>query len=244
MSAAASSQTGTIARSASTVGFAVFCSRILGLIREQVLANFFGAGMAMDAFVVAFRIPNLLRDLFAEGALSAAFVTVFTDYDQRQGRTSTWRLANNVLVTLTILVGGISLVGIVTSGSLVRLMAPDFDQIGGKTALTVIMTQIMFPFLPLISLAAVVMGILNTKGKFFIPAMASTFFNLGSIASGVALALILPYYGVSAIIGMAIGTLWVVGCNWRCSCLLCFGWVIAASGSWTGGMRACAGFSG
>ncbi len=189
------------------MGFAVFCSRILGLIREQVLANFFGAGPAMDAFVVAFRIPNLLRDLFAEGALSAAFVTVFTDYDQRLGRRRTWWLANNVLVTLTILVGGIALVGIFTSGYLVRLMAPDFAQVTGKTALTVIMTQIMFPFLPMISLAAVVMGILNTKGKFFIPAMASSFFNLGSIASGVALALILPSYGVPAIIGMAIGTL-------------------------------------
>ena len=207
MSTSASSQTGTIARSAGTVGFAVFCSRILGLIREQVLANFFGAGMAMDAFVVAFRIPNLLRDLFAEGALSAAFVTVFTDYDQRLGKSQTWRLANNVLVSLTILVGGISLIGILASGYLVRLMAPDFDQIPGKTALTVIMTQIMFPFLPMISLAAVVMGILNTKGKFFIPAMASSFFNLGSITSGVALALILPHYGIPAIIGMAIGTL-------------------------------------
>lgn len=207
MSTTASSQTGTIARSAGTVGFAVFCSRILGLIREQVLANFFGAGMAMDAFVVAFRIPNLLRDLFAEGALSAAFVTVFTDYDQRLGKKQTWRLANNVLIILTILVGGISMVGILASGYLVRLLAPDFGQITGKTALTVIMTQIMFPFLPLISLAAVVMGILNTKGKFFIPAMASSFFNLGSITSGVALALILPYYGIPAIIGMAIGTL-------------------------------------
>jgi putative peptidoglycan lipid II flippase len=207
VSASASSQTGTIARSAGTVGFAVFCSRILGLVREQVLANFFGAGMAMDAFVVAFRIPNLLRDLFAEGALSAAFVTVFTDYDQRLGKGQTWRLANNILISLTILVGSISLLGILASGYLVRLMAPDFEQIAGKTALTVIMTQIMFPFLPMISLAAVVMGILNTKGKFFIPAMASSFFNLGSITSGVALALILPYYGIPAIIGMAIGTL-------------------------------------
>jgi putative peptidoglycan lipid II flippase len=207
VSATASSQTGTIARSAGTVGFAVFCSRILGLIREQVLANFFGAGLAMDAFVVAFRIPNLLRDLFAEGALSAAFVTVFTDYDQRLGKSQTWRLANNVLVTLTILVGGIALAGILASGYLVRLMAPDFGQIPGKTALTVIMTQIMFPFLPMISLAAVVMGILNTKGRFFIPAMASSFFNLGSITSGVALALIFPHFGISAIIGMAIGTL-------------------------------------
>ncbi|MBM4288033.1 MAG: murein biosynthesis integral membrane protein MurJ [Deltaproteobacteria bacterium] len=207
MSAAASSQTGTIARSAGTVGIAVFCSRILGLVREQVLANFFGAGMAMDAFVVAFRIPNLLRDLFAEGALSAAFVSVFTEYDQRRGKQSTWRLANNVLVTLTLLVGGIALVGILSAHHLVRLMAPDFGLVAGKMGLTVIMTQIMFPFLPMISLAAVVMGILNTKGRFFLPAMASSFFNLGSILTGVALALILPSYGVPAIIGMAIGTL-------------------------------------
>jgi len=203
----ASSQTGTIARSAGTVGVAVFCSRILGLIREQVLANFFGASLAMDAFVVAFRIPNLLRDLFAEGALSAAFVTVFTEYDQRRGRAATWRLANNVLISLTLLVGGIALAGILAADVLVRLMAPDFSLVPGKTALTVIMTQIMFPFLPLISLAAVVMGILNTKGRFFMPAMASAFFNLGSITSGVALALVLPHYGVPAIIGMAVGTL-------------------------------------
>ena len=207
MSAAASDQTGRIARSAGAVGIAVFCSRILGLIREQVLANLFGAGTAMDAFVVAFRIPNLLRDLFAEGALSAAFVTVFTDYDERWGRARTWRLANVVLAVLTLLVGAIALVGIFASDKLVRLMAPDFALVPGKTALTVIMTQIMFPFLPMISLAAVVMGILNAKGKFFVPAMASTFFNLGSIVSGVALAMILPRYGVPAIIGMAVGTL-------------------------------------
>lgn len=207
MNSKASSQTGTIARSASSVGVAVFCSRILGLVREQVLANFFGAGLAMDAFVVAFRIPNLLRDLFAEGALSAAFVAVFTDYDQRLGRTATWRLANNVLVNLTLMVGGIALLGILFSDHLVWLMAPDFGLIPGKIDLTVVMTQIMFPFLPMISLAAVVMGILNTKGKFFLPAMASTFFNVGSILTGVVLAWILPRYGIPAIIGMAVGTL-------------------------------------
>jgi len=186
---------------------AVFCSRILGLVREQVLANFFGAGLAMDAFVVAFRIPNLLRDLFAEGALSAAFVAVFTDSQQRRGPAATWRLANNVLTTLTLLLGGLAVAGIFSSSSLVSLMAPDFSLVPGKTALTVVMTQIMFPFLPLVSLAAVVMGILNTQGKFFLPAMASTFFNLGSITTGVALAFILPAYGWQPIIGMAIGTL-------------------------------------
>src|SRR5512137_2108680 len=91
------SQTGTIARSAGTVSFAVFLSRILGLIREQVFAWLFGAGFAYDDYVVAFRIPNLLRDLFAEGALSAAFVTVFTDYRTKKSEGETWKLAINVL---------------------------------------------------------------------------------------------------------------------------------------------------
>ena len=186
---------------------AVFFSRILGLVREQVLAGLFGAGYAIDAFVVAFRIPNLLRDLFAEGALSSAFVTVFTHYDQRRGPEQTWRLANNVIVFFALLVGGVSLLGIFFSPQLVELMAPDFALEPGKLELTWTMTRIMFPFLLLISLAAVAMGILNTKGKFFIPALASSFFNLGSIAVGVSLALLLPRFGVPAIEGMAWGTL-------------------------------------
>jgi putative peptidoglycan lipid II flippase len=189
------------------MSMAVFLSRILGLIREQVLAALFGAGYAIDAFVVAFRIPNLLRDLFAEGALSAAFVTVFTHYDQRLGPERTWRLANNVIACLALLVGGITLLGIIFSPQLVGLMAPDFGLVTGKIELTATMTRIMFPFLLLVSLAAVAMGILNTKGKFFIPALASSFFNLGSIVVGVSLALLLPYFGVSAIVGMAWGTL-------------------------------------
>jgi len=186
---------------------AVFLSRILGLIREQVFAGLFGAGYAIDAFVVAFRIPNLLRDLFAEGALSTAFVTVFTQYDQRRGAEKTWQLANNVIVCLALLVGGITLLGIFFSPELVGLMAPDFGQVSGKLSLTATMTRIMFPFLLLVSLAAVAMGILNTKGKFFVPALASSFFNLGSIVVGVGFALVLPRFGIPAIVGMAWGTL-------------------------------------
>jgi peptidoglycan biosynthesis protein MviN/MurJ (putative lipid II flippase) len=110
-----------VAKSAGSVGIAVFCSRILGLIREQVMAVLFGAGYYMDAFVVAFRIPNLLRDLFAEGALSAAFVTVFTDYGQTKGREATWRLANNVLVTLTLLLTLITLLGMFFSEEIIRI---------------------------------------------------------------------------------------------------------------------------
>ena len=196
-----------VAKSAGSVGIAVFCSRILGLIREQVMAVLFGAGYYMDAFVVAFRIPNLLRDLFAEGALSAAFVTVFTDYDQKKGPEDTWRLANNVLLALTLLLSLITLLGMIFSEQIIKIMAPDFSKVAGKTALTQLLTTIMFPFLILISAAAVVMGILNTKGRFFIPAMASTFFNLGSIVGGVLLAWGAPAFGQPPIVGMAVGTL-------------------------------------
>ena len=113
-----SPHTSAIARSAGTISFAVLVSRLLGLVREQVFAGFFGAGYAYDAFVVAFRIPNLLRDLFAEGALSAAFITVFTDYRNKQGGAATWKLASNVIAALLILVGGITLLGMILSGKI------------------------------------------------------------------------------------------------------------------------------
>ena len=196
-----------MARSAATVGIAVMCSRILGLVREQVFAGLFGAGYTYDAFVVAFRIPNLLRDLFGEGALSAAFVTVFSAYDTNRTREETWRLASNVLTVILILLSILTLLGIIFAGSIVSLLAPDFSLIAGKTALTETLTQIMLPFLVFISLSAVVMGILNTKGHFFVPAIASSFFNLGSLIGGTSLAFILPHFNQPAIVGMAIGTL-------------------------------------
>lgn len=202
-----SKSTGKIARSAGAVSIAVMCSRVLGLIREQVFAGLFGAGFAIDAFVVAFRIPNLLRDLFAEGALSAAFVTVFTDYSTNRGAEATWRLAGNVLVFFSVLISALTLAGMYWADPIVNLLAPDFLDVPGKTALTVKLTRIMFPFLLFVSLAAVVMGILNTKGKFFVPAMSSTFFNLGSIVGGLSLAWLFPRFGQPAIAGMAWGTL-------------------------------------
>ena len=202
-----SSHSTTIARSAGVVGIAVMCSRVLGLVREQVFAGLFGAGYAYDAFVVAFRIPNLLRDLFGEGALSAAFVTVFSDYDTNRSREETWRLAANVLTVFAIGLSLLTLVGIFFAEPLVRLLAPDFALVPGKTALTAMLTRIMLPFMVIISLAAVVMGMLNTKGRFFVPAIASSFFNLGSIVGGTSLAFILPRYGYQPITGMAIGTL-------------------------------------
>ncbi|MDR9500707.1 MAG: murein biosynthesis integral membrane protein MurJ [Desulfurivibrionaceae bacterium] len=204
----ASNDTGTIARSAGTVGFAVLCSRVLGLVREQVFAFYFGAGYAYDAFVVAFRIPNLLRDLFGEGALSAAFVAVFSDYETTRGEEETWRLANNVLAFFAVFLSLLTLAGIYFAEDIVLLLVKgDFEQEPGKVALTTMLTMIMFPFLVLISLSAVVMGALNTKGKFFVPAMASSFFNLGSIVGGLGFAYLFTRIGQPAIAGMAVGTL-------------------------------------
>jgi putative peptidoglycan lipid II flippase len=201
------SQTGTIARAAGTVSVAVFASRILGLVREQVFAGLFGAGYAFDAFVVAFRVPNLLRDLFAEGALSSAFVTVFTDYDQRRGQEQTWQLANNVVFCVTLLLSLLVMAGMWFSPEIVGVMAPDFGAVPGKLELTIQMTRIMFPFLILVSLAALAMGVLNSKGKFFVPSLASSFFNLGAVVAGVGLSLAAPRFGVAPIVGMAWGIL-------------------------------------
>ena len=199
--------TGSIAKSAAVVSIAVMFSRVLGLIREQIFAALFGAGYAYDSFVVAFRIPNLLRDLFGEGALSAAFVSVFSDYNTNRSEKDTWLLASNVLCFFAIALSIISIAGMIFSDQIVAMLAPDFSIVQGKAELTAKMTIIMMPFLLFVSLSAVVMGILNTRGKFFVPSLASSFFNLGSIIGGTLLAFTLPDYGYPAIMGMAFGTL-------------------------------------
>jgi putative peptidoglycan lipid II flippase len=193
-------------RAAGVVGLAVVCSRVLGLAREQVCAGLFGGGGVMDAFTAAFRIPNLLRDLFAEGALSTAFVTVFSKTIAISGNEAAWRLANKVATMATVLLSAICVLGIVYSPQLVATLAPGFDP--DKAALTVTLTRIMFPFILLVSLAALIMGLLNARNVFGLPAMASSFFNIGSIVGGVLLGYWLdPHFGPRALIGLAIGTL-------------------------------------
>ncbi len=233
----------SVARSAGIVSLAVMGSRVLGLVRELIFAAFFGAGFATDAFIVAFRIPNLLRDLFGEGALSAAFVTTFTTKLNNEGEQAAWRLANLVNNGLFIVLSLIALLGIIFSPQIVHLLMDVSPKRGAidpaKAALTfelaVQMTRIMFPFLLMISLAAVAMGVLNTKGIFGIPASASTMFNVGSIFGGLLCSYLLaPDYiaaiisaifhgqqpqlsqqsAARAIIGMAIGTLIGGVCQW------------------------------
>lgn len=214
-----------LARGAGVVGIAVMASRILGLVREQLFAALFGAGRELDAFVTAFRIPNLFRDLFAEGALSAAFVTTFAQKLEKEGEESAWRLANLVVHALLVVVGGVVLVGIFAAPWIVGWIAPGFAETPGKMELTVALTRLMFPFLLLVALAALAMGMLNARERFGVPAAASSFFNLGSIVVGVLCAWwFAPEYtseilrggsgfggdspaAARAITGMAVGTL-------------------------------------
>jgi putative peptidoglycan lipid II flippase len=193
-------------KAAGIVGLAVLCSRLLGLVREQIFAALFGDRRLLDAFTIAFRIPNLLRDLFAEGALSTSFITTFTKTIASDGDRAAWRLANKVATLTVIVLSAITIVGIITAPWLVHVLAPGFD--ADKAALTITLTRIMYPFIVLVSLAALVMGMLNAKSVFGVPAMASSFFNLGSIVGGVLLAYWLdPNFGARGLVGFAIGTL-------------------------------------
>lgn len=182
------------------------CSRVLGLIREQIFAALFGGGRFMDAFTAAFRIPNLLRDLFAEGALSTAFVTTFSKTAVTDGHAAAWQLANKIITLAIVTLSTLTVLGIFTAPWIVSHLAPGFD--AEKAELTITLTRIMFPFILLVSLAAVVMGMLNARNVFGMPAMASSFFNLGSIIGGVAIGYWLdPHWGPRALMGLAVGTL-------------------------------------
>ena len=203
-------------RSAGLVSIGVMASRLLGLVREMVLAYLFRTGAGLDAFYAAFRIPNLARDMFGEGALSKAFVSTFTEVEQKQGREAGLRLANQVVNATLLIVGLVCLAGVVFSESIVDIMffgegfdvrLPEGEAFGfaTKRELTVFLTRIMFPFLLLVSLAALIMGFLNGRGKFFIPATASLFFNIGSIAVGVLGYFLGPRFGYHPTVGMAIG---------------------------------------
>ena len=194
-------------RAAGVISGATFLSRVLGLAREQVFAAQFGAGFAVDAFQVAFRIPNLLRDLFAEGAMSAAFVPTLTRTQQEKGPEAAMRLANLVVNFLLVVISALCVIGIVAAPWIVRFMAPGFAAIPGKIELTTLMTQIMTPFLLLVSLAAAVMGVLNTRRVFFIPAVAPSLLNVGLILSGFLIAPFCPRFGLQPIVGMAFGAL-------------------------------------
>ena len=177
------SETHRITKAATTIGMGTFLSRILGFLRDMVIAHFFGAGMAADAFFVAFRIPNLWRRLVGEGSLTISFIPIYTEYltqkseeESREVTHIAFTIAGIVLLVLTVL-------GILFSAILIQIIAPGFTRVPEKFQLTVTLNQIIFPYLFFMGLFALCMGILNSLRHFFAPAIAPIFLNISIIAS-------------------------------------------------------------
>lgn len=192
-----------IIRAAGILGSATMLSRIMGMIRDMVIARLFGAGMATDAFIAAYQIPNMLRRFFAEGALTSAFVPTFSDVLTQRGKDEARELANTCFTLLTIVMAAVSLIGIACSPFIVSFMFPGFQNTPGKFELTVLLNQMMFPYIFFISLVALCMGILNTVRHFFTPAISTVFLNISMILT----ALLLRGYFEAPIAALAFGVL-------------------------------------
>ena len=192
-----------VIKAAGVVGAATLFSRILGYLRDAVFAWYFGAGHSSDAFIAAFRIPNLLRKLFGEGAISNAFIPVLTDYLTKDGKDEGLRLARSALFVLSILLAVLSIFGILLAPLIVKVIAPGFFDSPGKIPLTITLARIMFPYIFFIGLVALCMGILNAFGHFAAPALAPVLLNLAMICSVI---FICPYLS-NPVIGLAIGVI-------------------------------------
>ena len=169
-------------RSASVISAATILSRILGYIRDSRVAFLLGAGTANDAYTIAYRIPNLLRRLVGEGAISAVFIPVFARYLASDKRKDAWEFANAMLTLMTILLTVITVAGVIFSPWMVRLFASGFSETPGKLELTSTLNRIMFPYIFLVSLSALSMGILNSLQQFAMPAFGPVLLNLTVIA--------------------------------------------------------------
>ena len=192
-----------VTRAAGVVGSATFLSRIFGFIRDVVIAWFFGAGLSSDAFLVAFRIPNLLRRLFAEGSLSIAFIPVFAECLTNRGKDDAFALARSALWLLSVALAVVALAGILLSPYIIGVIAPGFADSPEKFQLTVALSRIMFPYIFFIGLVALSMGILNVLGHFAAPALAPVLLNAAIICS---VFFISPHMAAPAT-GLAIGVL-------------------------------------
>lgn len=192
-----------IIRAAGILGSATMLSRIMGMVRDMVIARLFGAGMATDAFIAAYQIPNMLRRFFAEGALTSAFVPIFSDTLTKRGKEEARELANICFTLLTIVMAAVAIIGIVFSPAIVGFMFPGFHQVPGKFELTVLLNRLMFPYIFFISLVALCMGILNTVRHFFTPAISTVFLNISMILT----ALLLREFFEVPIAALAFGVL-------------------------------------
>lgn len=195
------------------VSAAVMASRVLGLAREMMFAGLFGGSKWMDCFYLAFKVPNLLRDLFAEGALSQAFVTTFSKKLKAEGEISAWDLANKMMTLAAVFMSLVTVLGVIAAPWIVELLtslsrsgSSPRDYNPEEIALTVTMVRVMYPFILLVSLAALVMGMLNAKNVFGMPALSSCFFNLGSMIGGASLGYWMdPNWGPQSLVGFSIG---------------------------------------
>ena len=196
----------SIIKSSIKMAIATFFSRILGLVREQVMAAYFGASGVTDAFLVAYRIPNLLRDLFAEGAFSSAFVPTFVEANQ-ESKEKSRELMWSLFWLLTFITGSICIGIMIFAPEIISIFAPAFTKDPEKFTLTVNLTRIMAPFLTFVSLAALFMGVLNSLKVFFIPALAPSSYNVMSILCMLGLSGILAMNGYHPIYSLGIGAM-------------------------------------
>ena len=173
------------------VGSMTLLSRILGFVRDTLIARVFGAGVYTDAFFVAFKIPNLLRRLFAEGAFSQAFVPVLAEYKNRRGAEATHELVNHVATLLFLALMVVTLLGILAAPWVVYISAPGFHASPDKFQLTVDLLRVIFPYILFISLVSLAGGILNTWSRFSVPAFTPVLLNLSFIAATLFFA---PYF--------------------------------------------------
>ncbi len=173
---------GRITRAAGVVSFFTLLSRILGLLRDIVVAYLFGAQATAEAFLVAFRLPNLLRRLTAEGALTAGFIPVFTDYLTHKSKDEARRVVQIIFTFATMSLAALTILGIVFAAPIMRVYAPGFLAYPAKFDLTVSLTRLMFPYIFFVSLVALAMGVLNSLRHFMAPALAPVLLNLSIIA--------------------------------------------------------------
>ena len=190
-----------VTKAAGVVGSATLLSRIFGFIRDVVIAWFFGAGFSSDAFFVAFRIPNLLRRLFAEGSLSVTFIPVFAETLTNRGKEEAFEMARSAIRLLSVLLVVVAVTGIFLSPLIIRIIAPGFADSPEKLSVTIFLTRIMFPYIFFIGMVALSMGILNVLGHFAAPALAPVFLNISIIGS---VFLISPHMA-DPVTGLAIG---------------------------------------
>jgi putative peptidoglycan lipid II flippase len=177
-------------RSSARVALAVLASRVLGVTRDALFGGVFGVNWVTDAYFVAFRIPNVLRDLFAEGALSSAFVPGFTEALAREGQERAYRLANLILTAALLVTSVVTLLGILFAEPIVATFGSGLSASAASLRMATLLTRVMMPILVLISISAVFMGMLNAQGRFATPAYAPALFNLTAIAAGLGLWLI------------------------------------------------------